>query len=174
VQQVTRRLCAILIVLRQLQRAAAVVFLAANYAPNFALRMELFLNLFWLSLLVPAFLLWRQRTSSDVSRRPVVLVCVLGCVLLLLFPVISATDDLHPMRPEMKESERAFRQASNNTRTLHVSARAAHPILPGSVSVTIAFEQLASVIPLLPRTLRTFAASARSGRAPPSAHPIPV
>jgi hypothetical protein len=27
--------------------------------------MELFLNLCWLSLLLPAYLLWRQRTSSD-------------------------------------------------------------------------------------------------------------
>jgi hypothetical protein len=92
--------------------------------------MELFLNLFWLSLLVPAFLLWRQRTSSDVSHRHVALICVLGCILLLLFPVISATDDLHPMRPEMKESERSFRHASNNTRTLHVPARSSYPLLP--------------------------------------------
>jgi hypothetical protein len=136
--------------------------------------MELFLNLFWLSLLVPAFLLWRQRTSSDVSHRHVVLICVLGCILLLLFPVISATDDLHPMRPEMKESERSFRHASNNTRTLHVPARSSYPLLPRSTSVTVAFDQIGSVIPLQPRTFSTFYASARSGRAPPSAHPMPV
>jgi hypothetical protein len=29
---------------------------------------------------------------------------VLSCVLILLFPVISVTDDLHPIRPEMEES----------------------------------------------------------------------
>jgi hypothetical protein len=74
--------------------------------------MELFLNLCWLSLLVPAYLLWRQRTSlpSPHSRArssavpPVVFLCVLGCALVLLFPVISASDDLHAMRAEMEES----------------------------------------------------------------------
>ncbi|MFZ0796879.1 MAG: hypothetical protein WCA13_16860 [Terriglobales bacterium] len=74
--------------------------------------MELFLNLCWLSLLVPAYLLWRQRTSSTGSdnppkspaARPLVFVCALGCVLVLLFPVISASDDLHAMRAEMEES----------------------------------------------------------------------
>jgi len=73
--------------------------------------MELFLNLCWLSLLVPAYLLWRQRTSSTGSdnptknsaARPLVFLCALGCVLVLLFPVISASDDLHAMRAEMEE-----------------------------------------------------------------------
>lgn len=73
--------------------------------------MELFLNLCWLSLLVPAYLLWRQRTFSAGSDNPkgpaaspLVFLCVLGCVLVLLFPVISASDDLHAMRAEMEES----------------------------------------------------------------------
>src|SRR5271167_1513560 len=74
--------------------------------------MELFLNLCWLSLLVPAYLLWRRRISSTASgspegsaaRRPLVFVCALGCAFVLLFPVISASDDLHAMRAEMEES----------------------------------------------------------------------
>ncbi|MGA7138889.1 MAG: hypothetical protein WBZ14_14525 [Terriglobales bacterium] len=74
--------------------------------------MELFLNLCWLSLLVPGYLLWRQRASSAASDsrakspavRPFVFLCVLGCVFVLLFPVISASDDLHAMRAEMEES----------------------------------------------------------------------
>jgi hypothetical protein len=74
--------------------------------------MELFLNLCWLSLLAPAYLLWRQRTllpsrSNRTTRSsvpPLVFLCVLGCVLVLLFPVISASDDLHAMRAEMEES----------------------------------------------------------------------
>ncbi len=36
--------------------------------------------------------------------RPLVFLCVLGCALVLLFPVISASDDLHAMRAEMEES----------------------------------------------------------------------
>jgi hypothetical protein len=73
--------------------------------------MELFLNLCWVSLLLPAYLLWRQRTSStrpqgrakSPAASPLIFLCVLGCVLVLLFPVISASDDLHAMRAEMEE-----------------------------------------------------------------------
>jgi len=77
--------------------------------------MELFLNLCWLSLLVPAYLLWRNRTASAGSdssarspakspaARPLVFLSALGCAFVLLFPVISATDDLHAMRAEMEE-----------------------------------------------------------------------
>ncbi len=94
--------------LRQLHQIVFVV-----YSPRkLALSMELFLNLCWLSLLAPAYLLWRQRTSSTSSdsparspaARPLVFLCALGCVLVLLFPVISASDDLHAMRAEMEES----------------------------------------------------------------------
>jgi hypothetical protein len=74
--------------------------------------MELFLNLCWLSLVLPAYLLWRQRTfASSKNKRatqsplpPLIFLCVLGCALVLLFPVISASDDLHAMRAEMEES----------------------------------------------------------------------
>jgi hypothetical protein len=44
---------------------------------------------------------------------------LLGCSLVLLFPVVSATDDLHAMRPEMEEwnaSKRVLKQAGS-TRT---------------------------------------------------------
>jgi len=69
--------------------------------------MELLLNIFWLGLVVPAMCIWRSHSRSCQERgfcpraRAFVL---LACVLTLLFPVVSATDDLHPMRPEMEES----------------------------------------------------------------------
>lgn len=47
--------------------------------------------------------------------RPLVFICTLGCALVLLFPVISASDDLHAMRAEMEESspgKRGVAQAS--------------------------------------------------------------
>ena len=70
--------------------------------------MELFLNLCWLSLLLPAWLLWWRRNGAGSPAKspavgPLVFVCALGCALILLFPVISATDDLHAMRAEMEE-----------------------------------------------------------------------
>jgi hypothetical protein len=69
--------------------------------------MELLLNILWLALALPAFWVWRRKPECAVARQrfggycPVLL---LGCVLVLLFPVVSATDDLHAMRPEMEES----------------------------------------------------------------------
>jgi hypothetical protein len=69
--------------------------------------MELFLNLLWLLLAVPAVWVWRRETfSSSGPHRLSSLRCllVLSCTLMLLFPFVSATDDLHSMRPEMEES----------------------------------------------------------------------
>ena len=69
--------------------------------------MELLLNLVWLTLAVPAIWMWRHESvcPADGCRlhriRPFLL---LSCVLVLLFPVISATDDLHAMRQEIEES----------------------------------------------------------------------
>jgi len=136
--------------------------------------MELFLNVCWLSLLLPAWLLWRRRASTTASDRPaarsLVFVCALGCALILLFPVISASDDLHAMRPEMEESERAFRHPGHCACTLHALTHSAQPVLPTSASLTPGFEQIGTVLPLLPRTLRAFSALAPAGRAPPSLH----
>ena len=68
--------------------------------------MEIFLNLCWLFLVVPALLTWRRQAWS--SRRwghaPLLRLGALGCALVLLFPVISASDDLHALRQEMEES----------------------------------------------------------------------
>lgn len=76
--------------------------------------MELLLNLAWLLLAVPAWWLWRPE-----SRRGGSLQCLLalGCGLVLLFPVISATDDLHAMRAEMDDStvsKRAVQKAGSD------------------------------------------------------------
>src|SRR5208282_4240201 len=138
--------------------------------------MELFLNLCWLSLLLPAWLLWRRRTSSTGSGspargsavRPLAFVCALGCALILLFPVISASDDLHAMRPEMEESERAFRHPGHCGCTIHALAHSPHPVLPSSASPMPAFEQMGTVVALLPPTVRTLSVPAPAGRAPPS------
>jgi hypothetical protein len=69
--------------------------------------MELLLNLLWLMLALPAVLIWRQDlTSARISGR----FCrsrsflLLSCLLALLFPIVSVTDDLHATRAEMEES----------------------------------------------------------------------
>jgi hypothetical protein len=67
--------------------------------------MELLLNLLWLLLVLPAYWLWRKRTGMQQRGfSSGQLLLALGCLLVLLFPVISASDDLHAMRAEMEES----------------------------------------------------------------------
>lgn len=78
--------------------------------------MELLLNLFWLLLAMPAYWLWRYSRSAPKRHKFDALRCflALGCLLVILFPIVSATDDLHAMRAEMEESpnKRSVRQSS--------------------------------------------------------------
>jgi|SRR5579863_3761528 len=79
--------------------------------------MELLLNLAWLLLALPAWWLWRQSSRTRAAGKLSSMQCLLalGCLLVLLFPVISATDDVHAMRAEMEESspgKRGARQAA--------------------------------------------------------------
>jgi hypothetical protein len=77
--------------------------------------MELLLNLAWVLLALPAYWLWRRSAGAERSPSPLQCLLALGCTLVLLFPVISATDDLHAMRAEMEESassKRTVRQAA--------------------------------------------------------------
>jgi hypothetical protein len=75
--------------------------------------LELLLNLCWLLLIGPGIYLWlrQRRQAKPVLQFSIALVCLL----FLLFPVISATDDLHAMRQEMEESgpsKRALKQVA--------------------------------------------------------------
>ncbi|MGA7218448.1 MAG: hypothetical protein WBX38_09045, partial [Candidatus Sulfotelmatobacter sp.] len=80
--------------------------------------MELLLNLAWVLLALPAYWLWRRDAETAARRfNPVQGLLALGCGLVLLFPVISASDDLHAMRAEMEDStvsKRAVRQAGSD------------------------------------------------------------
>src|SRR5580698_6948388 len=81
--------------------------------------MELLLNLVWVLLALPAYWVWRRGAGARLARRVSSLQCLLalGCGLVLLFPVISATDDLHAVRAEMEESsssKRTVRQAGSD------------------------------------------------------------
>ncbi len=110
--------CAILIMSMYFRCIA--VFPATDFGIDTGVAMELFLNLCWLSLSLPAYLLWRQRVSSSTLSRPrnsavspLAFLCVLGCALVLLFPVISASDDMHAMRAVMEESSPGKRSVSH-------------------------------------------------------------
>jgi hypothetical protein len=67
--------------------------------------MELLLNLIWLLLALPAFWLWHiAEDRPGPSKQSRCCWLTLACILILLFPVVSATDDLQAMRPEMEEA----------------------------------------------------------------------
>lgn len=101
--------------------------------------MELLLNLIWLLLAVPAYWLWRRSRRLPQQRRSSSLQCLLalGCALVILFPVVSATDDLHVMRAEMDESQpgkRSARQASSD-RSLGTSRLQTPPALVSTLAM---------------------------------------
>ncbi len=88
--------------------------------------MELLLNLAWVLLGLPAYWLWRRRAGARAARRfdSLQVLLALGCALVLLFPVISASDDLHAMRAEMEDSsinKRTVRQAGNDKSSAWIS-----------------------------------------------------
>lgn len=73
--------------------------------------MELALNVVWLILVLPAFVLWRRQPASARNSG----VVLLGCLLVLLFPIVSVTDDLHPISAEIEECgalKRALKQST--------------------------------------------------------------
>jgi hypothetical protein len=135
--------------------------------------MELLLNLCWLTLLLPAYTLWRQRISSSRSARgSLIFVCTLGCVLVLLFPVISASDDLHAIGQAMEESKHSLRHGGHCACSLHSVTHSSQLALPASASAKVAFEQIGTVLSFSPYSLATFFASRPNGRAPPAERPI--
>jgi hypothetical protein len=144
--------------------------------------MELFLNLCWLSLLAPAYLLWRQRILSlKVCNRagsspvpPLLFLCVLGCTLVLLFPVVSASDDLHAMRAEMEESspcKRTVCQAGGEEKACVWNSRWQHVCAVVATAAAFRFTgesrreflTLSLLVPAAPTILP-------AGRAPPASY----
>ena len=119
--------------------------------------MELLLNLAWVLLALPAYGLWRRDAGARVARRISPLQCLLalGCVLVLLFPVISASDDLHAMRAEMEESassKHTVRQAGSDKSSAWVNrlqgppaivARAAWQVVPEAGRLEVSVLRLA-------------------------------
>jgi hypothetical protein len=134
--------------------------------------MELLLNLVWMLLLLPCYWLWRRDAKTREARGVSGLQCwlALGCAVVLLFPVISATDDLHAMRAEMEESatsKRTVRQAAGEKSLAGVHRLQGPPVMVASLEhlpalQTVWFEvSVSCLVPLA--GLRQL----RAGRAPP-------
>lgn len=137
--------------------------------------MELLLNILWLTLALPAIWLWqhesaRVRRSRFHSRFHASLLLI--CVLMLLFPVVSATDDLHPMRTEMEECnpfKRVVKQSSVCSSVAGFST--SHSFFAASVSysrICLSNDVGVLVSPGWVVFPETVALGRRDSRAPPS------
>ena len=132
--------------------------------------MELLLNLTWLLLALPAYLLWRGCRSTRAGRRFTAVQCLLalGCLLVILFPVVSATDDLRAMRAELEESpvsKRSIGQSSGERSS--ASKSQAQPALAVNMYSPVFLEQGWQVVAAVLITTPASPAFIRSGRAPP-------
>jgi hypothetical protein len=135
--------------------------------------MELLLNLFWLLLALPAYGLWRNARAARDRGSLSSLQCVLalGCTLVLLFPVVSATDDLHAMRGEMEESsKRSIRQPVSDKSSAGHSRWHNPPAALAACAAIVPLSQ--SWLELRVPSLRSMSApfAIRAGRAPPLLH----
>lgn len=75
--------------------------------------MELLLNLVWVALVLMALsaFLRRRCCCRWTARVPYLkALLALACVLLLLFPVVSASDDLHPTQAVLEDASKRIHQ----------------------------------------------------------------
>jgi hypothetical protein len=135
--------------------------------------MELLLNLLWSMLALLALGLWWRKTGpmrSMCRLSRVDQLVLLGCVLILLFPVVSATDDLHPLRQEMEESgpSKRLKQGATEKCSSSLSLSHASALYLTRFFSIVALKQISGEI-LLGRTLfpRLHQPSAEGCRPPP-------
>lgn len=131
--------------------------------------MEVLLNTIWLLLSLAALVwcAWRKRTLSKADRdwaRSIVAVCMVG---FFMFPVISATDDLHPAQAVLEES--AVKKIVSVVHGTLIAAKA-HPVLFAIVLVLLLALQafaLRRVVEDAPCSPRGVFLHTLEGRAPP-------
>jgi len=106
--------------------------------------MELLLNLAWLLLALPACWLWRGSISARAGRKFSSLQCLLamGCLLVILFPVVSATDDLRAMRTEMEESpvSKKSLRSTNHDKTSAWKWQSSPALVGSAIQFVVAFQ----------------------------------
>jgi hypothetical protein len=132
--------------------------------------MELLLNLIWISLAVLAVFSFRRgrRASGQSARgsqRKALL--ALACGVVLLFPVISASDDLHPAQAVMED---ASKKAQLTVTPLHLLRTSPSlPMLPAILTLCLMF----ALVVWQPWRLTALRACALDGAIVPSAGRAP-
>jgi hypothetical protein len=105
--------------------------------------MELLLNLIWIALAIGSFAIFMRRQDRYRSRHAHYWTSMfaLACILLLLFPIISASDDLHPTQALAEE---ATRRVLHLTSPLHFSAGSSTPALLPALLLGLLFALISS------------------------------
>ena len=132
--------------------------------------MEFLLNLAWLLLALPAYLLWRDSRTAHDGRRfaSLQILLALGCMIVILFPVISATDDLRAMRTEMEESPASKRSVCQKSGEKPSAAKWRSPPLVASVSdFFVVHDSARQVAPVRSFFIPEFPRLGLPARAPP-------
>lgn len=135
--------------------------------------MELLLNTFWFVLAISAFLFWLSkeevggfhRLEHDTRCRFI----VLACVLVLLFPVISLTDDLHAEQTPIEDSSRSVVKAQNLAQIDFKSSQSIFALAgPPALHLVKSRFNVVGLVTVAEWTVRSAApASAHAGRSPP-------
>jgi hypothetical protein len=100
--------------------------------------MEVLLNTIWLLVAIAAVLFWlaleEQGAAARHEHSQSYRVVALACVLILLFPVISVTDDLHQEQAVMEDSSRS----AMKSRALAEGCLRAGRVSPPAILATLA------------------------------------
>jgi hypothetical protein len=137
--------------------------------------METLLNLIWLAITVAAVWVWRFRWSGsriEAKHNKKIQSVAMVCVLAILFPVISLTDDLHP--------EIVVVDAASGKRNACLIAASAPQLLPAPAAASAHFAVailisplvannflVSRIVPLVPFHPSSVFASSSPGRSPP-------
>ena len=135
-------------------------------------QLELLTNLLWVLLGIPAWFLWRRDCGKPAPKRwfhvagPAV---VLGAALVLLFPFVSATDDMHAIGPDMEESSSPRRSVSDGRGGKNLASAQHAPVAFRACAATAnpSFEAVGVVRTASTHSPEPVHLSRYSGRAPP-------
>jgi hypothetical protein len=100
--------------------------------------MELLLNLVWFagSLMALSSFVQRRRESVWTARVPHhKALLAIACALVLLFPVVSASDDLHPTQAVLEDASKRIHQISADLQD--VPARVPMGMLPALIAACL-------------------------------------
>ena len=134
--------------------------------------MELLLNLVWVTLALSG--LWaflrRRRSGGWTARVPYLkALLAIACVLVLLFPVVSVSDDLHPTQAVFEDATKRIHQVAASWQ--HVQGTAPVGMLPALLALCL-FSSLLELKWRQPDAVMASVATRerapRVGRAPPS------